>query len=481
LARKIFGVGAWTGVSRVLGFARDLLIARFLGAGRMSDIFLTAFKLPNLFRDLLGEGALSSVFVPMFSREKKSADFASNAFSWLMAVLLFITIAVEIFMPFVIWGLAPGFDAAKLSATTDIARIMFLYVMLVCGAGFLSAILNAFSDFVLAAAAPILLNVLMIFGLLAFKDDLHALAFVVLAAGLLQFWILFNRLRRRNFGLRLVRPRINPLINSLGRRMSWGFVGSGFYQLNVVAGVILASYQSGAVSYLYYADRMVQLPFAMIGLAAGTIILTKVSDAIASKKMAAVYKYQNAAARQSMMLVLPCVAGLAVLAEPIIRCLFEYGEWTAQATGAVAAALAIQAFVLPFMTTSQIYSKTLYASGDAKTPVKISATALLLGIAVMVALVGHLGYLCVPVGTLVGGIFRNILLKSACSRRAIYKTDKSAVAAICAFGALSAAMGAGLYFARPLIGGVAMLAAVIACAAIIYLPAAFFCDKIIRR
>ncbi|MDR1071349.1 MAG: hypothetical protein LBL21_01760, partial [Rickettsiales bacterium] len=222
LARKIFGVGVWTGVSRVLGFARDMLVGRYLGAGRLSDIFLAAFKLPNLFRDLLGEGALSSVFVPLFSKEKKSESFASNAFSWLMLALLVITVLMEILMPLVILGLAPGFNAEKALMTVRIARIMFLYVMLVCGVGFFSAVLNAFSDFAAAAFIPVLLNVSLILGLLIFGADLYAMAFAVLAAGVVQLAVLYMRLRRRNFGILLVRPRLTGPVKSMLGRMGWG-------------------------------------------------------------------------------------------------------------------------------------------------------------------------------------------------------------------------------------------------------------------
>jgi putative peptidoglycan lipid II flippase len=459
-----------------------MLVGRYLGAGRLSDIFLTSFKLPNLFRDLLGEGALSSVFIPLFSRGNKNENFASNAFSWLMLALLVITLVMEIFMPFVILGLAPGFDAEKLHATVVIARLMFGYVILVCGVGFLAAILNAFSDFAVAAAVPILLNVFLIFGLLLFGANLYVLAGTVLFAGIVQIAILFNRIRGRGFGLRLVRPRMTPMIKSMMRRLSWGFVGSGFYQLNIFVGVLLASFQSGAVSYLYYSDRMVQLPFAIIGLAAGTVILTKISDAISSKKTDAVYRYQNAAARQSMMLTFPCMAGLFALSDPIIRILFEHGEWAPAATSAVAAAIMIQVWVLPFMTTSQIYLKTLYASGDAKTPVKIGALSLAFGVAVMLAAFFYgFEYLSVPIGTVVSGIFRNILLKRTCVKLGLFKTDKNTLVANGVFLFLSATMGLGLWFIRPVITGVFPLAAVLAAAAIIYLPMAFFCDKITKR
>ena len=214
LGKHIFGVGAMTGISRIFGFVRDMLIARVLGAGRLSDIFLAAFKLPNLFRDLLGEGALSAIFIPMYTDSKKEENFAKNVFSWLMVVLLGITIVFEIFMPLVIWVLAPGFDAdpGKMQLTVTISRIMFVYVIFVCGAAFLSAVLNAFSRFLLAAFMPVMLNIMLIGALLVAMyvgtndTALFIMAGTVVLSGILQFGILWQRVRHKHFGLRLVVP-----------------------------------------------------------------------------------------------------------------------------------------------------------------------------------------------------------------------------------------------------------------------------------
>ena len=481
LAKHIFGVGAWTGVSRILGFVRDMLIGQFLGAGRLSDIFLTAFKIPNLFRDLLGEGALSSVFIPMFAREKKSPDFASQVFSWLALIMLIITIMMIIFMPIVMMGLAPGFDAEKLTMTIYIARIMAGWIFLVCMVAFLAAILNAFSEFLWVAIMPIISNVFLIGALLVFGANLPILASAFLVIGVVQIGILWRRLKKRGFGLTLVRPRMNPAVKNMMKRMGWGFVGSGFYQLNVIVGVLIASFHTGAVSFLYFADRMIQLPFAMVALATGTVILTKISDAMRAEKMSAVYKYQNAAMRQSLMLILPCVAGLIALGAPIIRVLFEHGAWTADATESVALVIAVLALALPFMTTSQIYLKTLYASGDVKTPVKISAITLALAVVVMLSLSGTLEYLAVPVGTVVGGFVRNIWMRTVCARRSLLKTSPETVFSVFCFAALSALMFAALLFTGDMAMGVFSLGLMIALSAVIYLPLAIFCDKIIDK
>lgn len=482
LGKHIFGVGAMTGVSRIFGFVRDMLIARVLGAGRLSDIFLAAFKLPNLFRDLLGEGALSSIFIPMYADSKKDEGFAKNVFSWLALTLLGIALLFEIFMPLVIWILAPGFDAdpGKMETTVVISRIMFVYVIFVCAAAFLSAVLNAFSRFLLAAFMPVLLNIMLIGALLlssfyAPGTILYIMAGTVVLSGVIQVAVLWHRIRRKHFGLRLVIPRWTPGIKSMLKRLSISIVGSGFYQITIIVGTLVASFQSGAVSWLYYSDRIVQLPFAMIGLAVGTVLMSSISNALADKNMRSVYIQQNSSMRRALMLLMPCVAGLFVLAEPIIKYLFEYGAWTAASTHAVAMAIMIQVFVLPAMLVSQIYSKTLYASQDVKTPVKTSMVSLGAAAVIYVAAFPLIGYLAIPVGIVISGYLKNYLLGRACRRRGLVRIYGGTLRAIAAFGTLSAVMGAALWFV-PIVSIWALFAA-IAIFGVIYLPIAFLINR----
>ncbi len=482
LGRNIFGVGAMTGISRIFGFIRDMLIARVLGAGRLSDIFLAAFKLPNLFRDLLGEGALSAIFIPMFADSRRDKNFANNVFSWLVVVLLGITIIFEIFMPAFITILAPGFasDPGKLEMTTVISRIMFWYVIFICAAAFLSAVLNAFSKFILAAFMPVMLNIMLICALLmsafyAPTTVLYIMAVTVVASGVIQCAVLWGRIRAGNFGLRLIIPKWNDKIKSMLKRFGVSLVGSGFYQITIIVGTLVASFQSGAVSWLYYADRIVQLPFAMIGLAVGTVLMSSISNAIAEKNMRSVYIQQNASMRRSLMLIIPSMVGLFVLAEPIIKNLFQYGAWTAQSTHAVAVAIMIQCLVLPAMLTSQIYSKTLYASQDVKTPVKTSITSLAVATVLYVALFYHLGYLAIPVGVVVSGYVKNILLARACRQRNLIKIDGRTIRATVGFAVWAGVLGAGLWFAP--VDGILSLCIAIGVFGILYLPAAYLIEK----
>lgn len=482
LGKHIFGVGVMTGISRVFGFVRDMLIAHVFGAGRLSDVFLAAFKLPNLFRDLLGEGALSAIFIPMYTDKNKDENFAKNVFSWLMVVLLGITLLFEVFMPLVVWVLAPGFsdDPGKMQLTVQIARIMFWYVIFICGAAFLSAILNAFSKFLLVAFMPVLLNIMLIGALLlgaffAQGTVLYIMAFTVVLSGIIQFGVLWQRIRSRNFGLRLIWPRWTPAIKSMFKRLGISIIGNGFYQITIIIGTLVASFQNGAVSWLYYSDRIVQLPFALIGLAVGTVLMSSISNALAEKNMRSVYIQQNSSMRQSMMLIMPCMVGLFVLAEPVIRCLFQYGAWTAASTHAVAMAIMIQVLVLPAMMISQIYSKTLYASQDVRTPVKTSIISLAVASVIYLTAFHFIGYLAIPVGVVVSGYLKNYLLRRACKRRNLIHTELRTIRAIFAFAVLAVVMGVGLWFVP--IPNVWMLFIAIGVFAIIYLPLAYLINK----
>ncbi len=486
LGKHIFGVGAMTGISRIFGFIRDMLIARVLGAGRLSDIFLAAFRLPNLFRDLLGEGALSAIFIPMFTDSKHDEKFAKNVFSWLMMVLLGLTILFEVFMPLVIWGLAPGFAdvPGKMQLTVTISRIMFFYVIFICGAAFLSAVLNAFSRFLLAAFMPVLLNIMLIGALLlamylgAGTTTLFIMATTVVLSGILQFGILWSRVRHKHFGLRLIVPKWTPQIRSMFARFGVSIVGSGFYQITIILGTMVASWQSGAVSWLYYADRIVQLPFAMIGLAVGTVLISSISNALAENNLRSVHIQQNSSMRKSMMLILPCVAGLFILAEPIIKYLFQYGAWTAASTHAVAIAIMIQVFVLPAMLISQIYSKTLYATQDVKTPVRTSMISLGAASVLYLTLFPFVGYLAIPIGVVISGYLKNYLLGRACRKRGLWKTDARTFHAVTLFAIIAAALGIVLSFVS--ITSIWMLGVAICGYGIVYLPVAYIIDRKIR-
>ena len=412
--------------------------------------------------------------------------FAKNVFSWLMVILLGITIVFEIFMPLVIWALAPGFseDPGKMQLTVTIARIMFFYVIFICGAAFLSAVLNAHSRFILAAFMPVLLNIMLICALTGSiwygnQYIIYVMATTVVLSGMIQFAVLWRRIRHKHFGLRLIIPHWNNQIKNMFKRFGVSLVGSGFYQITIIVGTLVASWQSGAVSWLYYSDRMVQLPFAMIGLAVGTVLISSISKALTDKNMRSVYLQQNSSMRRSMMLIMPCMVGLFVLAEPIIRILFQHGAWTPESTQAVALAIKIQCLVLPAMLISQIYSKTLYASQDVNTPVKTSVVSLGVATVIYLALFPVVGYLSIPIGVVISGYVKNYLLGHVCRQRKLVQTNTKTIISMFVFAILAIALGAVLSMIS--IPNAWVLGIAICVFGILYLPIAFIIDRFIIK
>ncbi|MBV8578249.1 MAG: murein biosynthesis integral membrane protein MurJ, partial [Acetobacteraceae bacterium] len=286
MLRGILTVGGWTMASRVLGFARDILIAAFVGTGPVADAFFVANKLPNLFRRLFGEGAFNAAFVPEFSGllaaegPDAAKQFAQEAISVLAFWLLALTILGEIFMPQIMIVLAPGFTEIpeKFALAVELTRITFPYLLLICLAAVLSGVLNGLHRFAAAAAAPLLFNAISIAAMIGLAPYVptvgHALAWGVSISGVVQLILLLAAVRRAGMRLRLPRPRLTPQMRLLMRRMAPGLVGAGATQLNQAVDVIIASLlPPGTVSLLYYAERVYQLPLGTIGVAVGTAIL----------------------------------------------------------------------------------------------------------------------------------------------------------------------------------------------------------------
>ncbi|MDR0449379.1 MAG: murein biosynthesis integral membrane protein MurJ [Rickettsiales bacterium] len=490
IRKHFLSVSAWTAASRVLGFVRDVLIAGILGAGRASDIFFAAFKIPNMFRSILGEGALQASFVPMFVERDKAdktgaADFASMAFSWLMAITLGITIVALIAMPLIMWILAPGFSAepGKLEDAIYVGRLLFPYMILITSVAFLSGILNAANKFAMVAAMPALLNIFMIGGLLAAVkfgwQAAYALSFAILLSGAVQLWILWRRIRKGQFGLRLVRLKKSPDMKTLFKRMVPGIVGSGAYHINIMIGTIIASLTPGAVSWLYYADRLVQLPFAIIGLAIGTILLTSISKALADDNVAVAHVQQNRAILHILFWTLPAFAGLAALAGPIVKILFQRGEFTAFDTAQTASAIALLSTALPAMSLAQVFEKTFFAAKDTKTPVKISMQAILGGTAMAIILYPFMGFLSVALGTALSSWSRMLIMGRIAYRRGLFRLRAGTLGTAAVFALASAAMFAGLKSFE--ISDIFGLAAAIAVSGGVYLAAMKIFLKIAKK
>lgn len=406
LLKAIGTVGFYTSLSRVTGFARDILVAQFLGAGMVADAFFVAFKFPNLFRRLFGEGAFNAAFVPLFSRElegeggrEKALAFARQAFAGLALVLALFVGLFEAIMPLAMYVFAPGFaeNPEKFALAVDLTRITFPYLLLISLVSLLSGILNAFHKFAVAAATPILLNLSLIAALLALSPVLptpgHALAVGTALAGVAQVLWVGRACARQGFSFAWLRPRFTPDVKLLLKRILPGTVGAGIYQVNLLVDTMLASLVAeGAVSYLYYADRVNQLPLGIVGAAIGTALLPILSRHLAAGNEALAQSAQNRSLEFGLLLTVPAACGLMALALPITQVLFERGAFDAQASLATAKALGAFSLGLPAFVLVKVFTPAFFAREDTVTPVKTASIAMVSNIVFAVVLMPLLGF-----------------------------------------------------------------------------------------
>jgi putative peptidoglycan lipid II flippase len=435
-ARAVATVGGLTMASRLAGFARDVLTAALLGAGPAADAFFVALKLPNLFRRLFAEGAFTVSFVPLFSAELQSRGraaalaFAEEALSALLLALLPFTIAAMAAMPWLMAALAPGFadEPQKFAMAIDYARLAFPYLMLVSLVALLGGILNGLDRFGPFAAAPIAFNLTLIAGLLAAPalglEPGRSLSLAVALAGVAQLLWLAASCRTAGISIRLPRPRWSPRIRRLFRLVLPGALGAGIYQVNLFVNVVLASLlPTGAVSYLYYADRLNQLPLGVIGIAVGTALLPVLSRRAAAGDAAGVRHYVSRGMEFSLVLGLPAAVALAILAGPIIGTLFERGAFGPDETAATAAALAAYALGIPAAVMVKVLAAAFFARQDTATPMRAGAVVAVANAALGLALSPLLGATGIALATGITGWLNAALLAHALHRRGQLELD----------------------------------------------------------
>jgi len=464
--RSIATVGGYTMASRVLGFVRDVLSAAYLGAGPIADAFFVAFKLPNFFRRLFAEGAFNSAFVPLFAGtiatqgRAAARAFAEDALAVLLAVLLAFTVLAELFMPAVIAVLAPGFvgDPEKYRLAVEFTRITFPYLLLISLVSLQGGVLNSLDRFAAVAATPILLNLTLIAALLALTPVLrsagHALAWGVAAAGITQFLWLVWACHRAGMALALPWPRLTPEVRRLLRLMLPAALGSGVVQVNLMVDVILASLlPTGAVSYLYYADRIYELPLAVIGIAISTALLPLLARQVRTGDSARAIETQNRGLEAALLLTLPAAAALLVIAHPIIAVLFERGRFGAEEVWRTGAAVAAYGFGLPAFVLIKVLVPGLYARQDTATPVKIAVACVIVNTAAALALMyplsAHgLGHVGIALATGLSGWLNAGLLARVLRRRGHLAPDRRLRRRVPRIAAASAVMALALVGAR---------------------------------
>lgn len=429
LFRSIATIGSFTLLSRITGFARDILIAGFLGAGTVADCFFVAFKFPNLFRRLFAEGAFNAAFVPLFAGtaetegKEKALLFAQQSFAMLFWGLFVFVAVMELAMPYAMHVFAPGFDAidGKLELATELSRITFPYLLFISLVSLQGGVLNSVGKFAAAAATPILLNLTLmaaLLGLTPFAETPgHALAWGTLIAGMLQFGWLVVSVRRAGYGINLTRPRLTPEVKTLLKRIVPGAVGAGVYQINLLVDTIIASFLAeGSVSFLYYADRVNQLPLGVVGIAVGTALLPVLSRQIRAGETKAALDSQNRAMEVALLFTLPACAALMVLAHPIITVLFQRGAFGPAEAQATAMALAAFAIGLPATVLIKVLAPGFFARQDTKTPVKVAMVAMAVNIVLNLALIGPLGHVGIALATAIS-VWVNVAILAFLLRR----------------------------------------------------------------
>mgnify|MGYP001029213260 CR=1 FL=1 len=392
LYKSFATVGGLTLLSRMFGFVRDILIAATLGSGWVADAFVVAFRFPNLFRRLFAEGAFNSAFVPIFAKKLEghgpgaARGFAEEAMVGLLFVLLIVTIVAELAMPFLMYGLAPGFDATpeKFELSVLLTRITMPYLLCMSLVALMSGVLNSLGRFVESATVSIVLNSVMIVATLVslwlgYKRAPEAgviQAWAVFVAGFLQLALLTWGMRRAGMTLGLRWPRFTGDMRHLVRLGIPGVVSGGVTQINIAIGTIIASLESGAVSQLYYADRVYQLPLSIVGVAVGIVLLPDVARQLRNGNTTGVMDSQNRSLEFALLLTIPAAVALAIIPTDIVRVLFERGAFKPADTAATAALLAMFALGLPAFVMIKVFSPVYFAREDTKTPMRYAVISL---------------------------------------------------------------------------------------------------------
>jgi len=407
LLRAITTVGGLTMLSRVFGFVRDILIAAILGAGPFADALFVAFKFPNMFRRLFAEGAFNLAFVPLYAGllEEKGQEvarvFAERVLSVLLWTLLVFVALVQLAMPGLMHVLAPGFvgDAVRFDLAVELTRITFPYLLFISLVSMMAGVLNSLGKFATAAATPVILNICLISAALFLapltETPAHALAWGMAAGGVVQFVWLLAHCARAGVALRLPRPQLSPRVKLLLKRMAPVALGAGIYQVNLLIDTIIASLlPAGSISYLFYADRVNQLPLGVVGVAVGTALLPLLSRQLRGGDAAGAFNSQNRALEFAFLLTLPAAAALMVIAEPVIDVLFRRGAFGLEEARLTGQALAVYAIGLPSYVLVKALAPGFFAREDTATPVKIAAVAMLANLVLNLILMGpflHVG------------------------------------------------------------------------------------------
>ncbi|MFG1299202.1 murein biosynthesis integral membrane protein MurJ [Xanthobacter sp. V3C-3] len=455
--RNILSVGGLTLVSRLAGFIRDVVMAAVLGAGPVADAFLVAFRLPNHFRAIFAEGAFNAAFVPTYARLREQdgvlsarafADEILTAMTIVHGVLLALALG---FTPQFVALLAPGLadDPERFGLAVTLTRITFPYLALISVATLVSGALNASDRFAMAAAAPILMNVCMVGTLLGaalFPTAGHAAAWGVLISGVAQLAAVGIDAERHGIGLRFGKPRLDPGTRQFLRALGPAIIGSAGVQIALFADTIIATFlPAGALSALYYADRINQLPIGVVGIAVGTVLLPEMSRRLAAADDAGAAHSQARAIELATLLAIPFVAAALLVPDLTMRALFARGAFTVADAAEAAATLRAYGFGLLAFVVVRAFIAPFHARGDTRTPMIASLTAVALNVALKFALMGSLAQVGLALATAVGGWINVSLLVLFALRRGFPVGDRVLGGHLARLAVVLVVVGASLY------------------------------------
>lgn len=424
-------------LSRIFGFLRDVVIANVMGAGILTDAFFVAFKIPNFLRRLFAEGAFNAAFLPMFAGMLKvdgkdhALRFASSVMTYLLCILLALTTIMIIFMPQVLAVIAPGFrDQPDIyGLTVNLTRITFPYIVFISMVSLLGGILNSHNKFAAVAFTPVLLNLSLILTLLFLPPFVpthaHAISIGVFIAGLAQLlWLIYVNYRHGTLP-RIVRPHYDSQVRKMLRAFAPVAFGAGVAQVNQLIDIILATTLETAVSYLYYADRLYELPLGVIGIAVATALLPMLSKHIRAGEMDEANRAIDQSLRFIALIGLPACGALIVLADPIIATIYEHGEFSVDDSAAVIPALIAYSCGLPAFLLIKIFANSFFAAQDTKTPVKIAVVCMLTNLTLNLILIEYYEHVGLAIATSIAGWLNAGLLGLFLYRRNIFRPSKA--------------------------------------------------------
>ena len=412
LMTGFFTVGVWTLLSRLLGFLREVLLLSLIGPGPVMDAFVAAFRLPNMFRRFFAEGAFNAAFVPMFAKRLEGAEgargFAQDAFNGLAFVVLLLTGLGMVFMPGLVWLTAEGFSGdARFGMTVDYGRIVFPYIAFMSLAALFSGILNATGRFAVAAAAPILLNVCVIAAMtIAAQTGGTVVLWLVWAipvSGVLQLALTWRAAAQAGFALRPGRPRWNADMRAMVTIALPAAFASGVMQVNLVVGQLVASQYEKAVSWLFAADRLYQLPLGVVGIAVGVVLLPDLARRLRGGDESGATHALSRAAEISLALTIPSAVALMVVPFALVSVLFQRGASNVDDTAAIATAVAIYGLGLPAFVLQKVLQPIFFAREDTRRPLYYALVAMVVNAALAVGLAPVVGWIAPAIATTLAG------------------------------------------------------------------------------